>query len=284
MNPTTYKDNLLAHAWRGFKSATGSPLGASLLLGAAAGVGTRLLWRPALETARSLARPLAAAAGRGAELDEAIDDAERNGAAKTRLPLATGMLTAAGLLGLLYNKRYRNGGLLSWDSPYTGDLSAFRRDPKTAGLRAADGAVAELRKTAALDKRAFGMESYVQQMDWGRRVPLREARSLFTDDPFLPTGDRYAMNMGTAIVTDAAARQRTTQPTLGGIFDAAAGKIGGKLSLAGVADVGTKAMVANGAARLFTGAIGAVLGLGPTARKNLIDAGTWAGTVSAILD
>lgn len=279
---TTPQPNLVSNAWDKVKSTTRSPLGASLLLGAGLGLGTWLTWDPALETLRSLARPLASAAGKGRELDEAIDDAKGNSKTKTRLPVVLGLLGTAGSLGLLYNKRYRNGGLLSWNAPYTDDLGAFRKDP--VKLASCDADMERLRKNATLDKRAFGMESYVQQLDWGRRVPLRSAQSLFTDDPFLPRNDRYAMNMGTAIVTDAAIRQNTASPTLGGIFDSAASKIGGKLSLGGMVDVGTKAMVANGAARLFTGAVGAVLGLGNGARKSLIDAGTWAGTISAILD
>lgn len=287
------KSNWLAAGVDAAKRVTGSPLGMALALGGMSWLGTRALWGPAMETVRSLARPVAKATGSGQELDDYVDrQLSDEGNAKSRVSAVAGLGTLAAALYMMYNKRYENGGLLSWHAKPTSDVSAYYGDPKppkqdvpggmrtTASLQALSG----LRKAAALDKLAFGMESYVNQLDWNRRVPLPAAQNLFVNDPFLPNNDRYSMNMGTAIVTDAAMRQGTNRPTLGSVFDSAASKIGNKLSLGGLTNVATRAMVANGAARLFTGAVGAMFDLGPKARNTLVDAGTWAGTISAILN
>jgi len=285
--------NWLARGAEAVRDLSGSPLGLAALLGGSAWLGTRALWNPAMRTLQSLGRPLAKATGSEKELDDYIQEqTEGDGEARDRVSAAAGLGTLAAALYLMYNPRYKYGGLVSWDREPSGNLKAFYKDPKPpkqqAGTgrqsTAALGALADLRKTAALGKKAFGMESYVNTLDWGRRVPLSSAQGLFTNDPFLSSNDRYSMNMGTAIVTDAAMRQNTASPTLGGIFDSAASKISNKLSLGGLASTATRAMVANGAARLFTGAVGAMFDLGPKARNTLVDAGTWAGTISSILN
>lgn len=270
-------DNYAARSWGAVKDVTRSPLGLAAGIGGLTWLGTRLLWRPSMETSRSLGRGLANLAGRrdtAADVDAYADEQlDGDGKARGRVSAFAGLSAAALTLALAYNKRYKWGGLLSWDREPTDKVKAYEDDH-----------VQPMVKTEALRKIALDMGGYVDQLDWSRRVPLRQAQGLFTNDPFLQHSDRYAMNMGTAIVTDAAIRQNTSRPTLGGVFDSAADKIGNKLSLGGLADVGVRSMVANGAARLFTGAVGAMFDLGPKARNTLVDAGTWAGTISAILN
>ena len=61
-------------------------------------------------------------------------------------------------------------------------------------------------------------------------------------------------------------------------------KIENKLSWGGAMDVALKSAVSNVTARLFTGALGAVCDMNDKTRQALVDAGTWAGAISAILD
>ena len=90
--------------------------------------------------------------------------------------------------------------------------------------------------------------------------------------------------MGLSIVNNAALRGGTEHPTLGRLFDSALDKMETKLTVNGVTDIAVKSAVANTTARLFTGALGAVCGMNDRTRQKLIDAGTWAGAIAAILE
>ena len=56
------------------------------------------------------------------------------------------------------------------------------------------------------------------------------------------------------------------------------------MSLSGIATIGLKSMIANEAASLFTNAIGLVTDMSQETKNDIIAAGTWAGTIKAILD
>lgn len=128
----------------------------------------------------------------------------------------------------------------------------------------------------------FEYGGYVPEMDFSSVINARDAKSLFTNDPYLQNND-YARNMGTAIVSNAALNAGSNNVTLGGVFDSAVNKISNKLSFEGVTSVAVKTLVSNGIARLLTGAIGTMTNLSPDVRNTIVEAGTWAGAVSSIL-
>ena len=267
----------LAVAADWIKNHTGSPWLFSLLLGGGVyGLG-RLAWGPMIETFRSIGRPVGR---RMMESNEAWNDAMdrlKEDATKKRIaPAIAGILTSAASLYALYNKGLAGNGLTHWNAERMPVSNRYNK-----GTFSTADWTAGLGKAAAFEINPN--QSYVGDIQWDSTVPLGMARSLFNGDPRLMERPGARLT-GLSIVNDAALREKTRTPTLGGIFDSAVDKIGKKLTFGGVVDVGVKTAVANGASRLLTGAIGAMCGLSPSAREKLIDAGTWAGAVTAILN
>lgn len=244
-----------------FKKYVPSPAAAAILAGLPVYFVGRKLWSPVTSTAASLFRPVGVqmfgGGDKGALLyNQVVQGIQNDEQAKSVVPTVAAAGTAAGVAWLLANKDQPGYGLFKWGS--------------------------DMHK-----KGAFYMDdnpTYEQALDWDKPLNANAAVSLFTNDPYMQYGDTYAKHMGTAIITNAAMQGHTTQPTLGGIFDSAAQKIDSKLSLGGLLHVGKRALLSNGLAKLFTGALDTMYSLPQNAKDNLISAGTWAGTISAILD
>ena len=235
-----------------------NPLVAGLGLGAVgAGVGYGL-WRNIVNTGGSLGRwPIKKMTGMtDEEYDEAMEELKQDKRYRWILPTALGGLLGGSYLYWRYNPKQEGKGLLSWSS-----------------------------KTASLHKEAdelFSYGGYVPQIDFSQVVNARQAKSLFTNDPNLQN-DPYVKNTGLAIINDATNRAGYMNPTLGNIYDSAADKMRKKLTWQGVAGVAANTMIANATAHLFTSALGAVVPLSDNMKRNLIDAGTWAGAIHSIL-
>lgn len=244
----------------------GGPLGASLLLGGAGyGLG-RIFWNRLVSTGGSLGRfPLRRMSGLSDdEYDEAIETLKHDNRYKHIIPAAIGATLGLGTIGAFYNANREGKGLLSWNPAVKTASSLHCKEEldKVASFMALDGFVPELNMQASID--------------------ARKAQSLFSNDPFLKE-DPYVKNMATSIVADAAIRSNSVNPSTGNIFDAAAGKLRSKFSLAGIADIGLKSMLANTGATLFTSALSAMMDVPKSTQKTIIDAGTWAGALTSIL-
>lgn len=105
---------------------------------------------------------------------------------------------------------------------------------------------------------------------------------LFRSDPVLSTYDPYAKNFGTSIIASASNGARNT--SLGSIFDSAVDKLQGRMTLSGMSNTALNAATSYATASLFTNAVGTMMGLPKGTRDNIISAGTWAGTISSILE
>ena len=105
---------------------------------------------------------------------------------------------------------------------------------------------------------------------------------MLSNDPRL-SQNKYVSNVYTSIIHDAANQAGYTNPTLGDIYKSTANKVKSKLSWNGVTGVAANTMLANATAHLFTSALGAVLPLSDSAKRTLIDAGTWATAITSIL-
>lgn len=264
-------DNFISRAFEGYKKVVPNPLTSSLLLGAGAWGLSRLAWNPIVETVRSLARVPGKALGgmTDDEWDEAMDELKNNKSYGRWIPAAIGGLAAGGHILASYTPYEQHGGLLKWNATPSG--------------------YQDIKQKYIHKKGSFGGDSYssyngyIPELDFAKPVNARHAQALFTNDPYLQN-DQYVKNMGTAIVANAAQQAGTNNPTLGGIFDSAVSKIDKKLSFEGLTSIGVKSVISNSAARLFTGVVGTMMDLSPDTRRNLIDAGTWAGTITAILE
>lgn len=278
-------DNFISQAFEGYKKVIPNPLTSAMLVGAGAYGLSRLGWNPIVETIRSLARVPGKALGGMSddEWDEAMDELKNNSSYRRWIPAAIGALTFGGHVLGSYTPYERHGGLLKWNATPSG-----YQDPKLKyGLPNTDSMYTPEQRgeTPAQSKRAteFSYSGYVPDFDFSQPVNARHAQLLFTNDPYLQN-EPYVKNMGTAIVAAAAQTAGTNNPTLGGIFDSAVNKIDKKLSFEGLTSIGVKSVISNSAARLFTGVLGTMMDLTPETRRNLVDAGTWAGTITAILD
>lgn len=237
-----------------------NPLGTALLGGALAGAGMASLWKPAVETARSLGRPFMSDSQ---EWDDTMDELKSSSRARWSIPLLTAALMAGGGAYVLSNP-YREGyGLGEWDAPF---VTRPNKPP---------------RMNAQAKTASFGPDGYDMNMNWNQPIGMGTADKLFSANAGID--DPYVRNLGTSIVHGAAMNTGVQNPTLGSVFDSAVGKIQNKLTFKGVTDVAVKSMVANSTARLFAGTLGAVCGLPQGLRNKIVDAGTWAGTISAIL-
>lgn len=266
------KDNPISTAYNWYTQHGPSPLATAGIVALLAYAKNRALWGPSVETLRSLGRPI----GRGvygntpegdAEWNAAMDDLKNNSKARRIVPAAFALMAGGGLLGLMADPGKKNWGLTSWNAP-----------SKPIGAGAANLPATSLFKTAS-----YLTDSYVDNLDWSKPVNGADARRLFTNDPWLKH-EPYVRHLGGSIVTGASLESGSRNPTLGSIFDNAVGKLENKLTWSGVTDMAVKSAVANGAARLFTGALDAMVGLDPRMRQSLVDAGTWAGAITSILD
>ncbi len=263
--------NPIADAAEWYRQHGPAPWATSLLAGALMFGAGRMAWNPVMETVRSLGRPFARKrlAKGDLEWDRTMDIARDDSRLKTWLPLLAGLLGAGGTAYALYRPNRAHGGMLSWNAPERvmpprGKYS-WQDIPYMPGLK----------KTGAVDP-------YVQDIDWNHTINLGVAHDLFVNDTMQDHPD--ARLTGLAIVNNAAINQGTRSPSLGGIFDSALNKIEKKLTLGTAVRAGVRSVLANTAARMFTGALGAMCDLPQGARQTLVDAGTWAGAVSAILE
>ena len=262
-----------------YKKYGPNPLLSAMLLGGAVYGAGRLAWNPIMETIRALGRPFASERSKedpNAELkwDKSIDEIKRDSDLKYKLPIALGILTGLGSAATLVRPNERWFGLLDWDAKPR-QTTLMSRPP--AG--SPDAYVVGETKTASLDPAS----PYISDIDWNKPIGATRATGLFTGDKHFDD-DPYVRNLGVSIVSNAAISQGTRTPTLGNIFDSAVDKLEKKLSFSGVLGTAANAVAANGAARLFTSALDTMVGLPVGVQRGLIDAGTWAGTITSILN
>lgn len=271
-NGKKLQDNFISQGLAAWHKALPSPLLRALVYGGAAYGASHLLWGPIVDTIKTLGRPFRRFADMSeAEWEQALENAKQDSSLQYKIPLIIGGLTAATPLAMNYRPTYELDQLWS-DNPtprlHNGNRYSFAQS-----------------YSAPMDKKEslYEYDGYVSNIDFSQSINTPSALSLFSNDPFLAKQD-YTRNLGTSILVDANNKTPGNYTTLGNIFDSAADKIDTKLSLQGVVNTGVKAVVSNGIAKLFTTAVDAVVGLDDKTKQNLIDAGTWAGTISAILE
>jgi len=266
------QDNFISQGLAAWHKAVPIPFLRALIYGGAAYGASHMLWGPIVDTIRSLGRPLRRFTGMSeAEWERSLEETKNDSSLQYKVPLIIGSLTAATPLFLNYRPAYELDQLWT-DKPtpklYNGNGYSFAQSDE-----------APLTKKESL----YEYDGYVSNIDFSQSINTPSAISLFSNDPYLAKQD-YTRNLGTSILVDANNKTPGNYSTLGNIFDSAADKIDTKLSLGGIASTGVKAVVSNGIAKLFTTAVGTMVDLDSNTRQNLIDAGTWAGTISAILE
>lgn len=226
------------------------------LAGAGLGIG---LWENIIETGGSLGRyPIRKMTGMSnEEYDKAMEELASDDRYRWLVPSALGLMLGGGYLAARYNPNQEKGGLRTWV-------------PKTASVNSYNG------------DELWSYGGYVPEIDFSQVINAKDAKSMFTNDPTI-VNNPYVKNTGLAIINSASQKAGYINPTLGNIYDAARDKEKSKLSWAGVTEVAANTMLANATAHLFTGVLGAVMPLSADAKRNIIDAGTWATAITSIL-
>ena len=260
--------------WTKYKSLGIPPWLEALALGGATFVGGKLLWHPVANTVMSLAKAPAKAMGVSPEEMAEVEDRLHNDPKyKTYIPAAMAALVASGHLGFSARGNERYYGLLQHDAPVRPTMGDKKHTWKQ---NAPDGS---MDVTASFDDMSSGFTLF-NDMDTGRRIDGDRANDLFRDPMMTP----YARNMGTAIVNNAMNNSGVGNPTLGNIFDSAADKFRKKLTFGGLAEIGVKTVIANSMANLFASALGTMTGISPATQDKIVQAGTWAGAINAIMN
>lgn len=218
--------------------------------GAGLGMG---LWENLIQTGGSLGRyPIRKMTGMSnEEYDEAMKDLAENSKYRYVIPAAVGLALGGTYLGLRATPNQEGYGLTQWAA-----------------------------KTASLHKKAdefWTYGGYVPEIDWNAPININKAKTMFTNAP------SYLKNMGNAILNRAEKDAGYANVTNRDVYDSTAQKMKSKLSWEGVTNIAANTMIANATAHLFTSGLSAVMPLSDTAKRNLIDAGTWGTFIASVL-
>lgn len=295
MSEASNNTNFISSFGNAYRKIVPNPIVSSLLLGAGAFGLAKIFQNQVIDTSKVLLSPLMTRR-MGISREEwysMAEEAKHNKNYSKWFPILAGLTAAGGSLAMSYRPGEQYGGLLSWNAapttkakklPFATGMD-FSEVPKKPIINRAlpDNANAYTwNKTAAED---LFSSSFTPSQDLTKMINVKSTMDLFTKDPYLSgTSNSYVRNLGTAIVADAGNRSGSNYAPLGTVYDSAFDKIKNKTSLSGLATIGLKSMIANEAASLFTNAIGLVTDMSQETKNDIIAAGTWAGTIKAILD
>lgn len=284
-------NNIIASILNGYKKVIPSPLFQAGLTGLGIYGLTRFGWNRSVDTLRALGRlPAKKYFGlNDGHWDIAMDNLKYDNKLAKWVPIGLSAVSTALMLAPSYSPYKKHYGLTQWNAPsvYNKEYSGYssKRDANRS-------AFIPMTKTQSVDTEGmtkiasqfFNSTGYdLSDLDLNKVIDVGQAKSLFSNDPYLAE-DTYTKNFGNAIISNAANNTGVNNPTLGNIMDSAVDKMSNKLSLQGIANVGLQSVAANTAATLFTGVLDTMLDLSPTTRRNIIETGTWAGTINAILN
>lgn len=259
----------ISEAFRKYKSLGIPPALETLALAAAAYGGTRALWHPMADTVMSLARmPMRHMGMSDQDIQQASDNLHSDPLYRKWIPAGMAAILAGVKTGFDWRGNERFGGLFKHDAKPVAFTPSTRYTWKQPMI-----------KNESYDELTNSYTLYNGQ-DMTQRINADGMVQLFQDPNLTP----YAMNMGTAIVNNAINNAGVNNPTLGNVFDSAMDKFQKKLSFGGLAEIGAKTVIANSMANLFTSALGTMTDLSPETRQNLVDLGTWAGAINAIVN
>ena len=259
----------ISNAWAKYKSLGVPPILETALLAGGGWWATKKMWNPIANTIMSLARFPAKKLGiTEEELKEADRKLHEDPLYKKWIPIGVATLLAGGKTALDWRSNERFGGLFGHDAKPT----AAAMNPEHTWKQG-------MTKNESVDdwSNSFTLSN---GQDMSQRCNMGGMTPLFQDPQLTP----YSQNMGTAIINNAANMSGVSNPTLGNIFDSAVDKFKSKLTFGGLAEVGVKTVIANSMANLFTSALGTMTDLSPATQQRLVDMGTWAGAINAIMN
>lgn len=277
MNKQSWGREAVSNIADKYRAVVPNPLVQALLIGGAGYGISRVGWGRIVETARSLGRaPLRRMSGlSNEEYDEAMDNLKTHPTYRYAVPAAVGAILGGLSLVPAWNTGEGWNGLTSWypDAKLT---------ERTGTRGTMSPGVGGMSKPAMLKKANdfFNMTGYVPDIDWSKTFNASELRDITSNDPNLAAYPRNEMN---AIVNNTVNMSGSNHPTFSDLYASAAQKIDNKLSWNGVANIAARTMLSNTASRLLVNAVDAIVGIDPNVKRNIVDAGTWAGAITSIL-
>lgn len=286
-NQATSSRNPVSSAVESYRQKGLPPWATAAALGLGAYGLTRLAWKPFVRTFRSLKRPALVRSypGGAAAYDADTEYQTRNRKLSRIFAVVAGLGAASASAFAFSDSSKPWWGMRSWTDTGSAAPATGRYGKSSEANRplVSPKDLTHTERPAALAKHA-ALDSYLQELDWSKPINIAKADNLFQPGSGFGPDDDLARLTGRSIINAAPRGPVPGTTTLGGVFDAAVSKIENKLSISGIASTALKTTVANGAARLFAGALDTVCDLKPDTKNAIVDAGTWAGAISAILN
>lgn len=206
---------------------------------------------------------------------------------KTWVPIAIGGLGAAGVLASSYNPSpaLSYGGLFdSWDDPRRSvSKERIRNDrERAARLDRLDGysRVEErdrLMKTAS-DHFSWDINDQTS-LDFGKMLPVRMTKDFIMNDP---NAEIYQKGNALDIINNASHNNDNGKMSAGSLFDSALNKVQQNLTLSGVTEAGTRAIIGYGMAKAFTNTICNLVDMPKPLRDGIVSAGMITNVIQGL--
>jgi hypothetical protein len=203
------------------------------------------------------------------EYDQAMDELKEHPTYRHIVPAAIGVMLGGASLIPAWNRKESWNGVMSWNPDPKAHEATGSSDYMSPGIG----------KHGSFDLQPsdYWCNNMAVDLDYSKTVGGNDVYNMFSKLP------DYERNFCTAVTANAQQMDQSRNIRLGTLQDSMAEKLSNKLSWEGVANVAARSVISNTAARLFTNAVDAVVGLDPDTKRNIVDGSTWAGAISSIL-
>ena len=201
---------------------------------------------------------------------------------KTWVPIILGGLGAAGVLASSYNPSpaLSYGGLFdSWDDP--------RRAVSKEGIAEARRRAARLKNSSKTEESdrlmknaSFSWDINDQtSLDFGKMLPVRMTKDIIMNDP---DSEIYQKGNALDIINNASGYNDNGRMSAGSLFDSALNKVQQNLTLSGLAEAGTRAIIGYGVAKAFTNTMCNLIDMPKPLRDGIVSAGMITNVIQGL--
>ena len=206
---------------------------------------------------------------------------------KTWVPIVLGSLGAAGVLASSYNPSpaLSYGGLFdSWGDPRR---SVSKEGITEARKRAAR--LARLENSSRIEERDRLMKTASDYFSWdindqtsldfGKMLPVRMTKDIIMNDP---DSEIYQKGNALDIINNASGYNDNGRMSAGSLFDSALNKVQQNLTLSGLAEAGTRAIIGYGVAKAFTNTMCNLIDMPKPLRDGIVSAGMITNVIQGL--
>lgn len=206
---------------------------------------------------------------------------------KKWVPIILGGLGAAGVLASSYNPSpdLSYGGLFnSWDDP----RRAISKKRKEEHLRRSNrihhmdssSMIEERDRLAKTASDVFSWDINDQTyLDFGKMLPVRMAKDIIMNDP---DSEIYQKGNALDVINNASRHNDNGRMSAGSLFDSALNKVQQNLTLGGIAEAGTRALIGYGVAKAFTSTMCNLIDMPKPLRDGIVSAGMITNVIQGL--